>query len=75
MFGLAKTKTTMMPTVNNRVRILSTHPRVIGFGLAKTAMTATINGTCMQAQHQSTICGRLDKVVWEGIRVVNVKVE
>jgi len=28
---------------------------VIGFGLAKTMMTATINRTCMQAQCQSII--------------------
>jgi len=34
---------------------MNTCPRVIGFGLAKTTMTATINGTCMQAQCQSII--------------------
>ena len=33
----------------------NTHPRVIGFGLAKTMMTATINRTSMQAQRQSII--------------------
>jgi len=34
---------------------MNTCPRVIGFGLAKTPMTATTNGTCMQAQCQSII--------------------
>jgi len=34
---------------------MNTCPRVIGFGLAKTTMTATINGTCMQALLQLLI--------------------